>query len=160
MELRKIKIYLDTSVLSYLEQIDAPYKTAETLELWDVFRTRDDVEILISNIALEEFSETKEPKRSRVLDLIGTLAYKRIQETDEHRRLAQVYLDANVLTGKSFEDLRHIAVAVSYGCKYIVSWNFKHFVNPKTIDAVNAVSLANNLPQIQILSPSMLLGGF
>ena len=31
---RKLKVYLDTSVISYLKQDDAPEKTGITLNLW------------------------------------------------------------------------------------------------------------------------------
>ena len=58
------------------------------------------------------------------------------------------------------DDLRHIAIAVNNNCKYIVSWNFKHFVNPKTMNAVAAINKLNNLNDVTIVSPSMMLGGF
>lgn len=35
--MRKIKIYLDTSVISYLSQEDAPERMRDTLELWKDF---------------------------------------------------------------------------------------------------------------------------
>ena len=34
---RKLKVYLDTSVVSYLQQEDAPDRMAETLKLWKKF---------------------------------------------------------------------------------------------------------------------------
>jgi predicted nucleic acid-binding protein len=33
--MRKFKVYLDTSTISYLSQDDAPEKMQETLEFWD-----------------------------------------------------------------------------------------------------------------------------
>lgn len=36
--MRKLKIYLDTSVISYLYQKDAPEKMQNTLDLWEMFR--------------------------------------------------------------------------------------------------------------------------
>jgi predicted nucleic acid-binding protein len=33
--MRKFKVYLDTSALSYLSQDDAPEKMRDTLEFWD-----------------------------------------------------------------------------------------------------------------------------
>ncbi|MBR3431618.1 MAG: hypothetical protein IKG87_16120 [Clostridia bacterium] len=36
--LRKLKVYLDTSIISYLDQQDAPDKMNETLRLWEMFR--------------------------------------------------------------------------------------------------------------------------
>ena len=34
----KLKVYLDTSVISYLEQEDVPEKMSNTLELWEIFK--------------------------------------------------------------------------------------------------------------------------
>ena len=36
--MRKLKVYLDTSVVSYLYQEDAPEKMQDTLSLWELFR--------------------------------------------------------------------------------------------------------------------------
>ena len=36
---RKLKVYLDTSVVSYLQQEDVPDRMAETLKLWKKFMT-------------------------------------------------------------------------------------------------------------------------
>ena len=38
MENKKLKVYLDTSVLSHLWQVDAPEKMQETLALWERFK--------------------------------------------------------------------------------------------------------------------------
>lgn len=35
--MRKLKIYLDTSVISHLQQEDVPEKMQETRELWEEF---------------------------------------------------------------------------------------------------------------------------
>ncbi len=83
--------------------------------------------------------------------------YKEVPVNDSVRELAYFYLENNVLRKKSIDDLTHIAAATLNDCRYIVSWNFKHFVNPKTI---NAVKITLNLPQIGIFSPAMMLGGF
>lgn len=83
-----------------------------------------------------------------------------IEETVEDQQLAEIYLMNGVLREKSRDDLRHIAIAIMNDCRYIVSWNFKHFVNPKTINAVAAVNRLNNLPEVSIVSPSMMIGGF
>ncbi|OGO85052.1 MAG: hypothetical protein A2Y22_06200 [Clostridiales bacterium GWD2_32_59] len=53
----------------------------------------------------------------------------------------------------------HIAYAVVNNIDYIVSWNFKHFVNIKTINMVNSINMVLGYRQVQIVPPSMLLGG-
>ena len=35
---KKIKVYLDTTVVSYLWQLDAPVQMHQTLELWERFK--------------------------------------------------------------------------------------------------------------------------
>ncbi len=35
---RKLKVYLDTSVISHLMQEDVPEKMADTRKLWEMFR--------------------------------------------------------------------------------------------------------------------------
>lgn len=158
--MRKLKIYLDTSVISHLQQADVPEKMRETLELWKQFKERKDIEIIISDLVIREISKCSEPKLSFLLGELAHLNYTMVQITEDERKLADIYLQNGVLREKSFDDLTHIAIATLSECRYIVSWNFKHFVNPKTIKAVNAINLSLNLSQVDIFPPSMMLGGF
>lgn len=54
--MNKIKIYLDTSVFSYLDQKDSPERMKETQEVWDIFQTGR-YEIYISDVMVYEISE-------------------------------------------------------------------------------------------------------
>ena len=38
--MRKLKVYLDTSVISYLQQEDAPERMKDTLALWKEFENK------------------------------------------------------------------------------------------------------------------------
>lgn len=158
--MRKLKIYLDTSVISHLQQEDVPEKMQETRELWEQFKNRKDIEIIISDLVLLELSRCKESKHAFLLNELAQLDYTLVRSTDEERNLARIYLQNGVLRQKSMDDLTHIATAVLNECRYIVSWNFKHFVNPKTINTVNAVNLSLHLSQVSIFSPAIMLGGF
>ena len=158
--MRKLKIYLDTSVISHLQQEDAPEKMRETRELWEQFKQRGDVEIVISGLVLNELYRCDGEKLSFMLSKLAQLNYTEAPITEHERNLAGIYLKNGVLRKKSMDDLTHIAAATLNGCRYIVSWNFRHFVNPKTINAINAINLTVDLPQIGIVSPSMMLGGF
>jgi hypothetical protein len=44
-------------------------------------------------------------------------------------------------------------------CDIIVSWNFKHIVNDKTIEGVKTISKTRGLDGIKIYCPSILTGG-
>lgn len=63
--MRKLKIYLDTSVVSHLMQEDVPEKMADTLQLWELFR-KGIYDVYLSTVTLEEISACPEPKRSRL----------------------------------------------------------------------------------------------
>ena len=56
---RKIKVYLDTSVISYLDQQDAPEKMQETREVWELIKAGH-YEIFISDVVLRELNDCKE----------------------------------------------------------------------------------------------------
>lgn len=158
--MHNIKIYLDTSFISHLEQEDAPEKMSETNELWLLLGLRRNVELMISSITLEEISHCNDVKRLILEERMIENKLLCYDEKKEDYDLAREYLNNRILSEKSFYDLRHIAIAVNQRCKYILSWNFRHFVNPRTINAINEFNKEHNLHEISIVSPSMLLGGF
>ena len=51
--MRKLKVYLDTSVISYLSQEDAPERMKDTLELWKDF-VNGKYDIYLSQVTLDE----------------------------------------------------------------------------------------------------------
>ena len=132
----------------------------ETLTLWEQFKEREDIEIVISDLVIREISRCSETKLSFLLSKLAELNYTMVELSEEEKNLADTYLDNGVLREKSLDDLTHIAIATLNHSRYIISWNFKHFVNPKTIKAVNAINLSLNLSQVDIFPPSMMLGGF
>ena len=60
--MNKLKIYLDTSVISYLDQQDSLEKMAETQDVWNLFK-KGRYDIYISDIVLYEINKCKKEKR-------------------------------------------------------------------------------------------------
>ena len=158
--MKKLRLYLDTSVISHLSAPDTPEKMADTLAMWENFKSRPDIEIVISELTLRELNKCQQPKLQFLLDKLNEFDFLFLEVSEEDMNLAEMYLKNAVLTEKSIDDLIHIAVATLNNCRYVISWNFKHFVNPKTIHAVWAINRMINLPEIDIVSPPMMLGGF
>lgn len=67
---RKLKVYLDTSVISHLMQEDVPEKMADTLQLWEMF-CEGVYDVYLSTVTLEEVSACPEPKRGRLSNTWG-----------------------------------------------------------------------------------------
>ncbi len=71
--------------------------------------------------------------------------------------MARIIIEIGILTQKSFDDCQHIGAAIVGGCDCIISWNFKHIVNIKTIRGVRAITSLQGYKPIEIWSPSVLL---
>ncbi len=156
--MRKKRIYLDTSVISYLRQEDAPNEMRDTQELWELLKAGK-YDVYISSVVIDELSACDEPKRTELLELLSEIEYTNIiiEDNDEIADLTIEIEKKKILPKKSANDRAHISSAVLSGCNAIISWNFKHMVNVKTIDGVRVVCVMNNLPQVDIYSPTMLL---
>jgi hypothetical protein len=68
--------------------------------------------------------------------------------------LQDAYLSASVVSKRYANDALHVAQATIARADVIVSWNFKHLVNPSRIRAFNGVNMAQGYGQIIIMTPS------
>lgn len=156
--MRKLKIYLDTSVISYLYQLDAPDKMNDTLQLWEEIKA-EMYEVCISTVVLAEIKGCNEEKQKILFKHLNDIEYELININTEIEELANKIIDFGVLSKKSSDDCLHIAAAVVNNCGAIVSWNFTHIVKAKTINGVRTVNLMNGYNTIDIYSPTMLIEG-
>lgn len=154
--MKKLKIYLDTSVISHLEQNDVPEKMEQTKKLWEILQT-EKYEVVISDLVLVEINECKEPKRSILKEYLAQINYNRVEITQETEEIANEIINEKILNKKSFDDCLHIASAILSDCNIIVSWNFKHMVNVDTINGVRKITFAKRYNNIDIYAPYVLL---
>ena len=153
--MRKFKVYLDTSVVSYLYQVDALEKMQNTLDLWELFKNKV-YEVYISDIVIREISGCNEEKLKILLDYLDQI--DNIIETDEDTvELAGKFIDFGILKQKSFDDCQYIAAAILAGCDIITSWNFKHIVNVKTVRGVKVITTLEGYKDLLIYPPSVLI---
>jgi len=153
---KKIRVYLDTSVVSYLDQQDAPEKMSETKEVWDKIK-EGNYEVFISTLVIDELQKCQEPKRTYLLNQLNEIDFTILEVNEGTVRLAEKFIDFGVLKKKSFEDCQHIAAAILSNCDIIVSWNFKHIVNVKTIRGIKVVTTMEGYKDILIYPPTALL---
>jgi DNA polymerase III delta prime subunit len=156
--MRKHKVYLDTSVISHLDAEDVPDKMNDTVLFWEELK-KTRYRAVISNVTVMEITKCPEPKRTMLFKKLSEIDYEIVEDSEETLSLADNYLRYGVLKNKSMDDLRHISVASVMDCKYIASWNFKHFVNVETTAKVQSVNKLYGYNDIIIVPPSMLLGG-
>ena len=79
--------------------------------------------------------------------------------TDDSLTLAEKFIDFGILRKKSMDDYQHLAAAILSGSDVVVSWNFKHIVNAKTIKGMRIITTAEGYKDVIICSPTMLIEG-
>ena len=154
--MRKLKLYLDTSVISHLKAPDTPEKMAETLAFWEILKT-EKYDVVISDVVMEEINGCGEPKRTFMNRKIAEINPTVVDTNIEAENLAEEYVTKKVLPRKSIDDCLHIALSVINACDYLVSWNFRHLVNVQTEEGVKVVNVINHYREIRIVSPNMFL---
>jgi len=128
----------------------------DTNVLWNDFISSK-YELFISPVVMDEIDKCSEPRRSQMIQKLSELQIQILAKMDHVENLAREYIKGNVLKEKNFDDCLHIAFAVVYNCDIIVSWNFKHLVNYKTINKTKIVNAVNHYREISIVSPTMLI---
>ena len=156
--MKRLHIYLDTSVISHLDAPDVPDKQEDTRKLWDEIRIGK-FEACISPVVVLELESCPEPKRSVLEAWLQSIPHTILQESAEVTELAARYLQAGILPKKSTRDRQHIAYACVYNCDMIVSWNFEHMVNYRTISGVRGANALAGYKEMPIYSPLMLISG-
>lgn len=128
----------------------------DTLTLWEMFKDKK-YEVYLSKLTLKEVFQCPEPKRQILLNYLEQIDYVEVSASEESLVLAEKIIDMGILRPKSFDDCQHIALAIISNCDCIISWNFKHIVNIKTIHGVRAITNLEGYKTIDILNPSVLL---
>ena len=150
---RKIRVYLDTSVISALFDEKNPERKSLTEAF---FAQIEYFEAFISEITVAEIERTPSMKlRSKMQDAV--LRFSVLTLTDDIEWIVSEYIRHGAVPEGYPEDAYHIGIAVIKEVDYLLSWNFKHIVRRKTRDIVRMVNTLNNLRQIEIITPAELL---
>lgn len=152
--MRKTKIYLDTSVISFYYALDSPEKMAITRKFFDQILIRGNYEISLSETTVSELSDcTNLELRQKLLTFVKTFPAKVHPLTEEVNQIAKEFVNDGFIPVKYQEDALHLAFAIILNVDYIVSWNFRHIVRPKTRKAVKIIALKEGFKEIEIITP-------
>ena len=109
--------------------------------------------------ALAEIANCNNEKFEKLAYYISQLDYIEYDaNNDDVDELAKLIVEEDILRPKSIEDASHIAAAILSEADIILSWNFKHLVNIKTINGVRKICFSRSFNKIiDIYSPNILL---
>jgi hypothetical protein len=155
----KRKIYVETSVISYLTA--RPSKTITgaahqqiTLAWWE---RRSDYELLVSQSVWQECAAGDPVAAQRRLAALEGMSILAV--TQDMIRLAESLIVQAIIPAKAIEDALHISVSTLHHVDFLLTWNCRHIANPVIQEkiAVHLEQLGLFLPII--CTPEELLGG-
>ncbi|MEK6557052.1 MAG: PIN domain-containing protein [Candidatus Margulisiibacteriota bacterium] len=132
--MKKLKIYLDTSVINFLFADDAPEYRSITEDFFHNFVKTKKYETYISNVVIQELElTTNEAKRNQLLDVIKQYPLSLLEASektvDEIEYLGKHYIQNKIIPENKLADALHIAYSVVFEMDILLSWNFKHLAN-------------------------------
>ena len=133
--MRKLKVYLDTSVINFLKIEDSPDYRRDTELFFKTIIATEKVESYVSKIVFEEINSTEDiVKRGGLLDIfkeypnIKTLIAED-NNVGDIEFLVKSYLSEEIIPRKNIADAFHIAYSTVFQMDILLSWNFKHLAN-------------------------------
>jgi len=136
---------------------DVPDKMEDTLAFWEQIK-EGMYDVYTSYLMFEEIGRCSEQKLTLLAGYLNQIEHTRLNIlTKEAVFLSDELIKLGILTERHRFDCNHIALAVAHECDMIVSWNFRHINNIKTINGVRAISLLHGYPAVNIYSPTVLL---
>jgi predicted nucleic acid-binding protein len=151
---KKLKLYLDTTIPSYVFALDSPERMEITKRFMKL-RFMAGYEFVISEVVIDELNATVEPKKVLLMEQVSGLPV--LLMTPEANHLAEAYIRHRILPAGSLNDARHVALATLNHADALVSWNFGHLVNIRRSKGINELNEQFKLPQIEIVTPEEVL---
>ena len=145
----RLRLYLDTSVISGYFDARRPERQAETENFW---RRLGEFNVSISDLTQAELRGTSDERlRQQMHDLVRPLNVIPLEA--DMRELARYYLDRGIFPLAALNDALHVACAVVSRQDLLVSWNFRHLVDRRCRAMINEANTARGYPNIEIVAP-------
>ena len=151
--MRKLKLYLDTSVWNFFFADDAPEKRDVTKDFLGLVR-QGRYEVFISEVVIKEINDAPGHKRDQLGELIKTCPVIELEITEEADELAKSYMAKSIVPQKKEDDALHVAIATVAEMDALVTWNFQHLANLRKTELFHSVSLEKGyLKKLEMITP-------
>lgn len=145
MVIRRLRPYLDTTVVNFLFADDSPEKRDVTQESFEHHVRSGEYETFVSDIVVREITRaTDRSHRDRLLDVIrdyNLAVLDSSQVSDEVQTLAVAYVNSGIITERKLDDALHVGLATVTEMDFLLSWNYKHLANVNKEVLIQAANL-------------------
>ena len=152
------KVYIETTVISYLtahpnrDVVIAGHQKI-TRDWWQT--CHDKFDLVASQLVVREASAGDLQAAKDRLERLTTLTL--LEVTEEAVALAQELLSTGAVPEKAAEDALHLAIAVTNGVEYLLTWNCKHLANATMRTKIEDVCRSAGYEPVIICTPEELL---
>ena len=139
--MRKLKVYLDTSIINFLFADDAPHFKMITEEFFENFVKRKIYEVFISDVVLYEINRTEnDEKKLKLLEVVKNYDLPFELFNEEAEALGNIYVKEGVIPKKKFDDAGYIGLATVKNFDILLSWNFRHLANVNKRNKIRSIN--------------------
>jgi len=149
--MRKLKIYLETTLFNFYFDVDRDAHTA-TVRLFEDIQAGK-YEAFTSRYVVDELEQDTTEKCEKMLNLIKQYDIPIFEFSEEAENLADIYVAQGIIPIKFRTDGLHIAISAINDLDMIVSMNFQHIVKRKTKIATANINALNGYRVVEILNP-------
>ncbi len=156
----KPKVYLETTIISYLtakpsrDLIIAAHQEL-THEWWE--KRRKYFDLFVSQLVIQEASAGDKDAAKKRLSVLASIPLLELNENVTS--LAGDLIKEKALPKKAVEDALHIAIAITHGVDYILTWNCKHIANAEKQHSITTTCHKKDFEAPIICTPEELMGG-
>jgi len=155
----KPKVYIETSVISYLtarlsrDLIIAGHQQI-TQEWWEL-RKRD-FDLYVSQLVIKEVSRGDEEASKKRLSALQDIPL--LQFNDEVTDFAQKIVSEKIMPSRYAEDAIHVAIATIHKIDYLLTWNCNHIANAEIRKNILSLCTRYGYEMPIICTPEELMG--
>ncbi|MFA5879576.1 MAG: PIN domain-containing protein [Candidatus Margulisiibacteriota bacterium] len=149
--MKKIKLYLDTSIISAFYDYSKPVRQLITQKWFE--NDSMNFNLFASVITIQEVEEFQNiEKKEKIKQLILNFNIDILEITESAKILANEYIKHGAIPKSEPEDALHIAIPSIYKIDALASWNFKHIVSLNPIKKIHEINQAKGFINIEISS--------
>ena len=160
MAFSKPKLYLDPSVFLYYfnGDEDEQAKKAVTRRLFEVEVASGRYEVVASEVVLQALEDSRNQiPRNDLVSWAKSMPIAYLLVNDAVRELIKKLALEGLTTAKEQEVALHLAFALVHQVKYIVSWDHKQMVKPKTKKVLKVMAQKEGIREVKIISPEAVI---
>lgn len=126
--MKKKKIYLDTSVISFIFADDSPDFRDITKDFFENHSSK--YELYVSEIVYLEINKnTNIDLKNRMFNELSKYNINELPYNSELNKIALQYIESKIIPENKEEDALHVAYTTFYQIDILLSWNFRHLAN-------------------------------